>query len=419
MIKKLDINRYFIGRPDQSMNLNNFVKIYPYLKGFTDDLLFFIAIDTLFLTVAKGLDAEQIIFLTTVSTFVSIICRLAFINIIRKIGNTKSVRLGMGLLLLSAILITFGNSYLWIMLGKIFYEVSGIFKDMDNVMLKNNLTVMKQPEKYAEVADKGMNVYAFLTFAIALVSGFLFNISPYLPMYLCILVCFIAFIVYFYMKDVSTNNIIKEKRAKSQKIKFSKIIWIILISYGIFYGIITLGQQNTKLRIQYNLSDAFDIAKVATYLAFIVAAARGTRLLANLIYGKIYYKIKDKSLPIITIFLFSAFVFIILGYFIPLVPLKLILMAIGFCIILAARDPFKLYISDTVLEITNPNEHQVVVSYIQFARKLGTTIFSLLVSATLLKWPLIYVIFGISILSIIEIFIAVKLYYMLGLNKKT
>ena len=29
--------------------INKFIKVYPFLKGFTDDLLFFIAIDTLFL----------------------------------------------------------------------------------------------------------------------------------------------------------------------------------------------------------------------------------------------------------------------------------------------------------------------------------------------------------------------------------
>ena len=46
-------------------------------------------------------------------------------------------------------------------------------------------------------------------------------------------------------------------------------------------------------------------------------------------------------------------------------------------------------------------------------RKTGTTICSLLVSAVLLKWDMIYVIIGIGILSIMEIFITIKLYLML------
>lgn len=124
--------------------INRFIKVYPYLKGFTDDLLFFVAIDTLFLTIAKGLSVQQIVFLTAISSIASLIGRITIVNIIQKIGNTYSARLGMGLLLVSSIIITFGTSYLWIMLGKILYQIAWVFKEMENVMLKNNLDVIRK-----------------------------------------------------------------------------------------------------------------------------------------------------------------------------------------------------------------------------------------------------------------------------------
>ena len=46
--------------------LNRFVKIYPWFHGLTADLLFYIAIDTLFLTAVKNLSAAQIVSLTTI-----------------------------------------------------------------------------------------------------------------------------------------------------------------------------------------------------------------------------------------------------------------------------------------------------------------------------------------------------------------
>lgn len=396
---------------EQKRYLSRFIKIYPYLKGVTDDLLFFVAIDTLFYTVAKGLSEEQIVLLTTVSSFFSIIFRMLFVKIIRKIGNTASVRLGMGLLLSSAIIITFGPSYLWIMLGKIIYEVAFVFKDMECVMLKNNLGVLKEPNQYAKISNKGMNVYAFLTLIIALASGFLFNISPYLPMYLCITVCAVSFIIYFNMKDISSNNIITAK--KNKKVKFTMLICIILISYAIFYGVVTSGQENTKLLMQYELSGIYQTAKVSMYLGIIVAASRASRLLGNMFFGKIYYKIKDKSLIFLTSMLFISFIFIIMGYFIPGNILKFILMSIGFCIILAVRDPFRLYTDDTILKLSKPEDQQVLISYVQFARKVGTTICSLFASALLLKWEMIHVIIGIGALALLEVFIAMKLYSML------
>lgn len=403
---------------EQEKYLNRFIKIYPVLKGFTDDLLFFIAIDTLFYTVAKGLSAQQIVLLTTISSIFSLICRITLVKIIERIGNTKSVRMGMGLLLLSSIVITFGTSYLWIMIGKIIYEIAWVFKDMENVMLKNNLEVLGKADKYAKIANRGMNVYAFLTLIVALSSGFLFNINPYLPMYLCITICSIAFIIYFHMKDVSNNNIIITEKKKKGKVKFSKIIWILLISYGVFFGSIVAGQQNGKLLIQYELLDLYATTKVSMYLGVIVAISRLSRLVGSVIFGKVYYKIKDKSLLILTTMLFSAFVFMTIGYFIQIILLRFILMTIGFCIILAIRDPFRLYTQDTILKFAKPEEKQEAISYVQFARKLGSTLCSLLASAILLKWELIYVIIVTGVVAFIEVFIAMRVYSMLNIDYK-
>lgn len=408
-----------MSNENKSKYINKFIKIYPLLKGLTDDLLFFIAIDTLFFTVVKGLSAQEIVLLTTISSIFSIICRLALIKVIRKIGNTSSVRLGMNLLLLSAIVITFGTNYFWLVLGKIIYEISWVFKDMENVMLKNNLSVLGKENKYAEIENKGMIVYAFLTFIAALSSGFIFNINPYLPMILCILICIFANVIYLFMKDVSKNNVTNYTTKRNKNIKLSKIIIIILISYAIFYGVVTLGQQNSKLLIQYELSDLYNTTKVSLYLGIVVAFSRISRLLSTIVFGKVYSKLKNKAMIILSILLFSAFLFIILGYFCPILYLKFALMSMGFCLILSVRDPYRLYTQDVVLKITDPEDHQVAISYIQFARKVGTTICSLVISAVLLKWHLIYVIFGITALAIVEIIITIRLYKMINYNYYT
>lgn len=408
-----------MSNENKSKYINKFIKIYPLLKGLTDDLLFFIAIDTLFFTVVKGLSAQEIVLLTTISSIFSIICRLALIKVIRKIGNTSSVRLGMNLLLLSAIVITFGTNYFWLVLGKIIYEISWVFKDMENVMLKNNLSVLGKENKYAEIENKGMIVSAFLTFIAALSSGFIFNINPYLPMILCILICIFANVIYLFMKDVSKNNVTNYTTKRNKNIKLSKIIIIILISYAIFYGVVTVGQQNSKLLIQYELSDLYNTTKVSLYLGIVVAFSRISRLLSTIVFGKVYSKLKNKAMIILSILLFSAFLFIILGYFCPILYLKFALMSMGFCLILSVRDPYRLYTQDIVLKITDPEDHQVAISYIQFARKVGTTICSLVISAVLLKWHLIYVIFGITALAIVEIIITIRLYKMINYNYYT
>lgn len=86
-------------------------KIYPIYYGLSSDLVFWIAINTLFLSTVKNLSAFQINSLTTISTILAIVLYFFASKIINKIGNITSVRLANLLLLLSSLLLTFSKSY--------------------------------------------------------------------------------------------------------------------------------------------------------------------------------------------------------------------------------------------------------------------------------------------------------------------
>lgn len=179
---------------------------------------------------------------------------------------------------------------------------------METVMLKNNLRVLGKEENYYRLANRGMTVYAMLTFIVALTSGMLFNLHPYLPMILGTLIALIGTLFYFSLKDVSPNNQIKMNiKEKPKRLKLSKIIGIILISYAIFYGVVTVGQQNAKLFIQYELTDLYTPTKVSLYLSVIVVFSRFSRLVGNIIFGKIYIYLKNRSLFLLTFLLFISF----------------------------------------------------------------------------------------------------------------
>ena len=188
---------------------------------------------------------------------------------------------------------------------------------------------------------------------------------------------------------------------------------VILITHALFYGIIITGQSNSKLFIQYELANFYDAAKVSMYLSVIVAVSRIGRLASAIAFGKLYPKLKNKFVPILTGLLLWVNASILVGYFCPFVIPKFILMSMGFCLILSIRDPFTILCQDVVLRTTPPEESQAAISYVQFSRKLGTTFSGLLASAILLKWPLLYVMFGLGALAALEICVGIKLYQML------
>ena len=103
---------------------NRFLKVFPWYCGFTSDLLFYIAIDTLFLTIVKNFSPAEIVSITSLSQMICIALQFPVLFIIKKIGNTASVRTGAFFLLLSAVLIAFGKSYYLVLLGRIFHDES-------------------------------------------------------------------------------------------------------------------------------------------------------------------------------------------------------------------------------------------------------------------------------------------------------
>lgn len=78
----------------------------------------------------KKFNTSQIVSLTTVSLITCILLQVPLLKAIRKIGNTNSVKLGSVLLLISSILLTFGQNYVVVAFGKIIYEIAITFNDI-------------------------------------------------------------------------------------------------------------------------------------------------------------------------------------------------------------------------------------------------------------------------------------------------
>lgn len=400
--------------------LKRFNKIFPWYDGLSGDLLFWIAIDTLFLTVVKKFTAAQIVSLTSISMIINILLQVPLLKIIHKIGNTKSVRLGSLLMLVSSILLTFGRNYLTIVIGKIFYEMAFTFQNMINAVLKNNLELQHKENEYIKYRTKANTIYALVTMIISFVASIMFNINNYLPMIGCITFCIICFILSWYMVDYSKDDkkIIENNKEKNKgKIQYTKIIVFILISYGLFYPIVNSGQSNGKLFIQQELLKLYDVEKTALIIGAILCVSRIVRLISNIKFDKIHKKYKDKVGIILSVSLSLSLVLMIIGYNISSIPvIKFGIMSLGYIIILFIRDPFKVYMQDLALKNTDKKSQQTLLTTMELSRKIVRTIMSLSFTAILVNNPMVLVISILAVLSIVEVFVSLYLYKMI-INK--
>lgn len=399
--------------------VNRFCTKYIWFSSLLGDLVFLAIVNTLFFTIVKGLSASQITLLTTIPAAIGIVIQPYLLKIIYKIGNTVSVRLGAFCLLISSILITFGNRFAILVLGYVFYEIAFVLKNMEGIMLKNNLIAVGRQEEYVGIRNQSSIAYALITALIAFGAGFLFNVNPYLPMVLNILLCLFCFFLSLTMKDITKNDKIPEIEIQKSTEKMSMIVYIAILSYAFFYTAVKIGQDNSKLLIQYELGDSFDIAKTASLFSLIISLSRIVRIVSNVLFDKLYKKLKDKINIVLTLGLVGALLLVIIGDCINTnVMLKIEIMACGFFIILAVRDPFKIYIQDLILRVTKPEEQQAIFVNLELGKKIGTTIMGFVVSAALLKWSMIWVIIGTSVISLMTLKTTIRLFELVKRNMK-
>ncbi len=400
--------------------ITRFNKIFPWYSGFTGDLLFYIAIDTLFLTLVKSFSPAEIVSITSLSQLACILLQFPILFVIKKIGNTSSVRLGALLLLLSALLITFGRSYILVLMGRIFHDVAYILRSASTVALENNLDLIDGRGDFIRIRTSANTVYSVITMLISFVASYMFTLNNYLPMMGCITTCAIGFVLSFFIKDYSDyDRIAYDNVPKSKvKIKYNAVIVIALILYSVFYTVVSCGQSEGKLFIQQEILLDFNEDQTALILGAIVCVSRIIRVISNMIFARLYEKYRAKMGVTLTLLLCLAIGSMLLGSLIGQIAVKIVVMALGYTIILFARDPFRLFIHDFVLARTPKEQHQTLLTVLEFGVKISTAGIGLGFSAILIGYPMIVVISIMFAISIIEILLSLKLYGKISREQK-
>ena len=399
---------------------NKFLKVFPWYSGLTGDLLFYIAIDTLFLTIVKNFSPAEIVSITSLSQLICIALQFPILFVIKKIGNTASIRTGAFFLLLSAVFITFGKSYYLVLSGRIFHDVAVIFKSASIVALENNLDLVDRKSDFVRYRTSANTVYSVITMLISFVASYMFNLNNYLPMIGCITTCALGFVLSLFMKDYSNYNkaLYKNKSGTKVKIHYNKIVIIAVILYSLFYSIVTNGQNEGKLFIQQNILLDFNVEITSLIIGAIICVSRIVRIMANLIFEKLYKKYQDKMGVILPSLLGISIAFMLFGSFIPQFIAKIVVMALGYVIVLFIRDPFKLYVQDVLFTHTPREQHQTLLTVLEFGVKIATAGIGLGFSAILISYPMAVIMAIMLAISVIEVIISIFLYRSILIEKE-
>ena len=416
-------------------------RIYPIFFGLSTDLIFYIIINTLFLSEVKGLSASQINLMMTVSTLVSLFFYLASPKLIKKIGNARSVRLGSLMHLISIILLTFSNGIVFLTIAQAIRGISSVFKTVDAVILNNNLIAENREDDFTKIRSKAFSIYSSATLITSLLSGLLFSINPYIPMIISIVICFATFIMSYFIYEVDTNDKTTSHHDNTEKyapvshtqtssttqlhlkdkfhfkIHFSIIAIYAIITYGLIYGMVEVCQNNDKLFLQYRLESFLNISEIAIILSITVFLSRIARLLSNLFFNKIYAKLKNKMLILIGLSLIVSVGLFIVGKVLPSAIAGSVIMGIGFIILLTLRDPTENLLTNILLHHSEKEQKEKAILYLQFTRRLVVFALSLFATLILNEYEYIHLYIIFFIIATLYLFVIKKLLALTSCEK--
>lgn len=188
------------------------MKLYPIYEMFGLDFMFYYVIELLFFVQVKGLTAADVVLLESFYAAFSIFMQFIVVIIANKIGKKKSIVLGNILNLLELLMIIFGNYFVVFIMAKAINAMAfGLKSITESTFLNSTIPqTKKHGEIFTKIDGKGYARYSYFKAITTLMAGFLFEINPYIPMFLCA-IC-IAFTILIAMNFNEIEHEVEEKK---------------------------------------------------------------------------------------------------------------------------------------------------------------------------------------------------------------
>lgn len=315
------------------------LKLYPKYLMLGYDLLFYYGIRVMFLINDKGITDSQILLAATVYAISMIVMQVPATLLTSKIGYKNTAIAGNILNIIFGILLITFNGFGGLALVQF---ISGTAFALKYVSESNLLSssipqapTYQRNEIFSRLDKKGFSRYCIFSAISTIIAGFLYNINPYIPIFLSLLCTIAATAISFNFNDIqeeeskeSFKDYIKDLKKGYKFITKSKRLRALLIMTGAIWGIIVLLDS-------YQLTLLQNIGATSVQIGFIFAMFELTRGLFSNTAKDFNKKFKNKSLT--NILLTFATCFILAGiiamtqlpFYTKLVVIVIILLIMG------------------------------------------------------------------------------------------
>lgn len=315
------------------------LRLYPKYLMLGYDLLFFYGIRVMFLLDVKGITESQILLAATVYALSMIVMQVPATLLASKIGYKNTAIAGNIFNIIWAILMITFDGFAGLALSQFVSAIAFALKYVSEPNLLSTsipqAPTYQRNEIFSRLDKKGFSRYCIFSAVSTIIAGFLYDINPYIPIFLCLICVIAATAISFNFYDIqeeeskeSFKDYIKDLKKGYKFITKSKRLRALLVMTGAVWGIIVLLDS-------YQLTLLQDIGATSVQVGFIFAMFELTRGLFSNTALDFNKKFKNRSLT--NILLIFAIGFILAGiiamtqlpFYTKLVIIVVILLIMG------------------------------------------------------------------------------------------
>lgn len=399
------------------------IKIFPIYKLFSYDTLFYYAISILYLTGVKHFNLSQVALISCIYSLASIIGQIPSSIIANKVGLRNMMILGNILCLIWGIIYIVSPSFTFIIIAEALSGIGFAFKGVsESPFLYSSLKKLGRTQEFSKVESKGSTLYFLFEAMACIVAGYLYTISPYLPLIFSSSCSLISVILAFYakpIKNVKPEGTTFKERFDELKFGFkfifkSKRLHALLMFSALFYGILSLAYLYIKTYLNY-------INVPSKMFGYVFAIASIAAAVGSAIQDKIEKKQRNKTLTTLSIIYVASFILIGIASLIFTDYMILLIFGIGVysiqCIIKGAE---RIIVKEYISRYTTSSIRTRLMSIYYLCEQFGSTLL-LFIASKIIELTSIGIVYSISGLTLAIILILV-LNYMdsrVGLNPDT
>ena len=278
------------------------IRLFPFYKMISWDLLFFYAIIFLYLVQVKNLSAGQVLLSEAIYNLAVMFFIIPSGKIVEKIGKRNSVIIANICVTFSMIIILLMKNFSHLVISYTIMAFGYSIKVIaENIILYDSIpSGSKRGKIFSLIDGKASSYYYYIDAITSIAAGFLYSINPYIPIILCVLMCIVSSILS--TRFHHTNTIEKTKKDNSEKVtlkeafnyvKSSKRIQYLILFYAVCSGLLyVLSSLRSSLFEDLNLN--------AKYFGIIYAVLQIISGTTARYQNKIQNRFKNETLAVLT-----------------------------------------------------------------------------------------------------------------------